>query len=439
MSLPSPRALFFRNAEQLLTLSGPPAPRRQEALSELGLILKGAVLTQGTKIHRVGRTLDLEPEARRVKAKAIDCRGAVVMPGFVDSHTHLVFAGNRVEDYERRLRGWTYEAIARAGGGICYSAQKVREASVGALVAQAERFLNAFAAYGTTTLEVKTGYGLDVDQELRILEALRRLRKVSALELVPTLLAAHALPADFAGRRAAYVNLVAQRLIPVVGRKKLAEYIDCFCDRGAFSVEDCRKLLTVGRLHGLVPRLHAEQLSRTGASRLAMELGAASADHLDHLSERDIRALARSGVVATLLPGSNFHLGLQKYPPARRLIDAGAIVALATDFNPGTSPTLNMQFILSLACTAMRMTPAEAISAATLNAAYALRRADRLGSLEPGKQADLIVMDLPDYREIPYYFAVNHCVMNIKRGRIIYRREESEVRSQESGVRSQKH
>jgi len=431
MSLPSPRALFFRNAEQLLTLSGPPAPRRQEALSELGVILKGAVLTQGTKIHRVGRTSDLEPEARRVKAEAIDCRGAVVMPGFVDSHTHLVFAGNRVEDYERRLRGWTYEAIARAGGGICYSAQKVREASVGALVAQAERFLNAFAAYGTTTLEVKTGYGLDVEQELKILEALRRLRKVSALELVPTLLAAHALPADFAGRRAAYVDLVARRLIPAVGRKKLAEYIDCFCDRGAFSVEDCRKLLTVGRRHGLVPRLHAEQLSRTGASRLAMELGAASADHLDHLSERDIRALARSGVVATLLPGSNFHLGLQKYPPARRLIDAGAIVALATDFNPGTSPTLNMQFILSLACTAMRMTPAQAISAATLNAAYALRRTDRLGSLEPGKQADLIVMDLPDYREIPYYFAVNHCVMNVKRGRIIYRRQEVEVRSQE--------
>jgi imidazolonepropionase len=423
MSSPRPRPLFFRDAAQVLTLSGLPAPRRHAALSQLGVILQGAVITDGAKIHRVGPTSELEPEARRVKAEAVDCRGMVVMPGFVDSHTHLVFAGNRVEEYERRLRGWTYEAIARAGGGICSTAEKVRKASVSALVAQAERFLSAFAAHGTTTLEVKSGYGLDVEQELKILEALHRLREVSALELVPTLLAAHALPADFAGRPAAYVNLLARRLIPAVRRKKLAEYLDCFCDRGAFSVEDCRKLLIAGRRHGLIPRLHAEQLGRTGASRLATELGAASADHLDHLRERDIRALAQSDVVATLLPGSNFYLGLDRYPPARRLIDSGAIVALATDFNPGTSPTLNMQFILSVACSAMRMLPEEAISAATLNAAYALRRADRLGSLEPGKQADLIVMGLPDYREIPYYFAVNHCLMTVKGGTVIYRKE----------------
>lgn len=416
----SSRPLFFRNAAQLLTLSGPPVPRRKEALSELGILRGGALLTEGERILRVGRTMELEREAVHLKAEAIDCRGSVVMPGFIDSHTHLVFAGSRVDDYEQRLQGRTYEEIARAGGGIRFSARKVQEASISTLVAHGRRFLKDFAAYGTTTLEVKTGYGLDVAEELKILEAIRCLRKASALELVPTLLAAHALPDKYAGRSAAYVKLLAQRLIPIAARKKLAEFVDCFCDRGAFSVAECRKLLVAGRRHGLVPRIHAEQLSRTGAARLAIELGAASADHLDYLNGGDIRALARSSVVATLLPGANFHLHLWNYPPARRLIEMGAIVALATDFNPGTSPTLNMQFILSLACTAMGLKPAEAISAATINAAYALRRADRLGSLEPGKQADLVVMNVEDYREIPYYFAVNHCVTTVKRGRIIF-------------------
>ena len=342
------------------------------------------------------------------------------MPGFVDSHTHLVFAGSRVGDNEERLRGKTYEEIARTGGGIRLSAQRVRQASINSVVRQAECFLKEFAAHGTTTLEVKTGYGLEVAQELKLLEVIRRLRKTSELELVPTLLAAHALPAEYAGRPAAYVETIVRELVPVAGRKKLAEFIDCFCDRSAFSVEDCRKVLRAGKQQGLIPRLHAEQLSHTGAARLAVEFGAASADHLDKVSTVDIRALSRSDVVATILPGASFHLGLKAYPPARKLIDAGTIVALATDFNPGTSPTLNMQFVLSLACSALRMTPAEAIAAATINAAYALRRADRLGSLEPGKQADLIVMDVSDYREIPYYVGVNHCRMTVKAGRIAW-------------------
>jgi imidazolonepropionase len=218
------------------------------------------------------------------------------------------------------------------------------------------------------------------------------------------------------------VETVVERLVPSVARRKLAEFIDCFCDCGAFSVEDCRRVLDAGRQWGLVPRIHAEQLTHTGAARLGIELGAASADHLDKLTAADIRALARSNVVATLLPGANFHLGLKSYPPARKLIAAGAAVALATDFNPGTSPTLNMQFIISLACAQMHMTPAEAIAAATVNGAFALRRADRVGSLEAGRQADLIVLDVDDYREIPYYFAVNHCLMTVKRGRIIYSR-----------------
>jgi len=418
----SPPPLFFRNAAQLLTLAGPPVPRRGAALGELGIIPRGGLLTQGETILRVGPTRSLEREALRLRAEAIDCRGRVVMPGFVDSHTHLIFAGSRVNDYELRLRGKTYEEIAQAGGGIQSSAQKIRKAGVPSLMQQAGRFLDQFAAHGTTTVEVKSGYGLDIAQELKILRAIRLLQAGQALDLVPTLLALHALPSRFRGRSAQYVKEVIRRLISAVAQQGLAEFIDCFCDRGAFSVEDCRRVFDAGRRFGLVPRIHAEQLSRTGAARLGIELDAASADHLDKLSAADIRALARSNVVATLLPGANFHLGLKRYPPARKLIAAGAAVALATDFNPGTSPTLNMQFILSLACTQMRMTPAEAIAASTINGACALRRADRVGSLETGKQADLIVLDVEDYREIPYYFAVNHCVMTVKRGRIVYSR-----------------
>ncbi|MDR3676231.1 MAG: imidazolonepropionase [Acidobacteriota bacterium] len=419
----SPPSFFFRNAAQLLTLSGPPVPRRGAALGELGMIPRGGVLTEGVTILAVGSTRSLERQALRLRAEAIDCRGRVVMPGFIDSHTHLIFAGSRVDDYELRLRGKTYEEIAQAGGGIQSSARTIRKSGIPSLVEHARKFLDQFAAHGTTTVEVKSGYGLDIAQELKVLRAIRSLQTGAALELVPTLLALHALPSSFRGRSEKYVEEVITRLVPGVAHEKLAEFIDCFCDRGAFSVEDCRHVFDAGRKFGLTPRIHAEQLARTGATRLGIEVDAASADHLDKLSAGDIRALARSNTVATLLPGANFHLGLRQYPPARKLIDAGAAVALATDFNPGTSPTLNMQFIMSLACTQMRMTPAEAIAASTVNGACALRRADRVGSLEAGKQADLIVLDVGDYREIPYYFAVNHCVMTVKRGKIVYARK----------------
>jgi len=451
----SATTLFFRNAAQLITLAGPPAPRRGAALGDLGIIPRGGLLTKGETILRVGSTRSLEREALRRRAEAVDCRGRVIMPGFIDSHTHLIFAGSRVNDYELRLQGKTYEEIAEGGGGIQSSAQMIRRIGPSSLAQYAARFLDQFAAHGTTTVEVKTGYGLEIAQELKILRAIRLLQQDTPLDLVPTLLALHALPSSFRGRSRQYIDDVIEHLIPLAAGagvgpgfspasgapkggataskdqaagEKLAEFIDCFCDRGAFTVEDCRRVLDAGRKFGLIPRIHAEQLSRTGAARLGIELHAASADHLDKLSPADIRALAASGVVATLLPGANFHLGLNQYPPARKLIAAGAAVALATDFNPGTSPTLNMQFIMSLACTQMRMTPAEAIAASTLNAAHALRRADRIGSLEMGKQADLIVLDVDDYREIPYYFGVNHCVMTVKKGRIIYWSPKSGVR-----------
>jgi imidazolonepropionase len=343
------------------------------------------------------------------------------MPGFVDCHTHLVFAGQRLDDYEARLRGKTLKEIAQKGGGIQYSARLLRQATPKALTERAHQVLKQFAAHGTTTVEVKTGYGLDVANEIKILEVVRQLSRDSELELVPTLMAAHALPAEYADRREDYVKMMKEKLIPQVARRKLAEFVDCFCDRGAFTLKECHTLLAAGAKHGLIPRIHAEQIIHTGASRLAVELGAASADHLDNIFMPEISALSRSNVVAVLLPGSNFHTRARPLAPARRLIERGVAVALATDFNPGTSPTLNMQFILSLACAELRMLPAEAIVAATINAAYSLRRAERCGSLEPGKQADLAVMDVDDYRALPYYFAWNHCAMTVKRGRIIWK------------------
>jgi imidazolonepropionase len=420
-----PDALFFRDAEQVLTLAGPPVPRRGRDLGELGIVSGGSVLAVNGRVASIGRARDLAPHANRVKAQVIDCRGRVIIPGLVDSHTHLVFAGSRVDDYERRLRGATYEEIAQAGGGIRHTARLVRDTPERGLEAQARGFLNEFAAHGTTTAEVKTGYGLEVDSEIKLLRVIDRLVRPSQasrakVTLIPTLLALHALPAGYEARRQEYLETVVTRLIPFGAQRRRAEFIDCFCDRGAFSLDECRQVLAAGQAHGLVPRLHAEQLTRTGAARLGVEIHAASVDHLDHISAADIKALARSDTVATLLPGVNLHLGLKNYAPARRLIDAGAVVALATDFNPGTSPTLNMQLILSLACDAMRLSPAEAISAATINAAYSLRRASEIGSLEPGKQADLAVMDVDDYRKIPYYFGWNHCKITVSGGRIVY-------------------
>jgi imidazolonepropionase len=415
-----PRPLFLAHAEQLLTLAGRPIPRRGPDLSHLGIQVDGAVLVRGGRIIQAGRTRGLEAEARKLGARVIDCRGRVVMPGFIDSHTHLLFAGSRTADFEQRLCGRTYEEIAAAGGGIRLTARLLRDTGDEELIAHANRFLAELAAHGTTTVEVKTGYGLNAAQERRTLLVIDRLRQQSALEIVPTVLAAHTVPRGYQNRSAEYVDLVTRTLVPFAASQRLAEFIDCFCDNTAFTLKDCRRVLQSGLAHGLAPRIHAEQLSHTGATLLATRLGAVSADHLDHITALDVRALASSGTVASLVPGANFFLGGREYPPARRLIEAGAAVALASDFNPGTSPTLNMQFILTLACTAMQMTPAEAIAAATINAAYSLRRSHRLGSIEAGKDADLVVLDVDDYRKIPYYFAWNHCVLTIKRGRIIY-------------------
>ena len=388
-------------------------------MAELGLVRDGALLIKGQVVVMAGRgdRVCRSPEAR--KAVRLEAHGKVVVPGYVDSHTHALFAAPRVDDYVARIRGASYLQIARAGGGIQASARHVRAAPELVLTERLKNVARLFLEHGTTTAEVKSGYGLEPDQELKMLRAIRAAAEGSACELVPTLLI-HEIPAREANRRARFLELIRQRLIPQVAREGLAEFFDVFCDRGYFSVAEAKELLRTAASAGLQLKLHAEQLAWTGAARMAAGLHAVSVDHLDQLSGSDIRRLRGTRTIATLLPGSVLHLGSTDYPPARRLIDSGIPVALATNFNPGSSPTPNMQMILSLACSQMRMTPAEAITAATIHGAYAAGRGDRVGSLEPGKQADLAIMDVQDYREIPYFFGMNHCTTVMKKGRVVY-------------------
>jgi imidazolonepropionase len=421
--------LLITGASQLLTLRGR-GPRRGDSLSNLGLVNDGALLVRDGLIAAVGTRAELEKLSEARAAEKLDLGGRVALPGFVDSHTHLIHAASRAEEYELKIAGASYEEIARKGGGILNSVKKLRTATSEALKKRAHAALKLFAAHGTTTLEAKSGYGLDVASELKILRLHKELGAEQPLEIVSTFLGAHVVPAEFRGKAGGaerYIKLIEEKMLPHIGEGRLAEFCDVFCDRGAFTVEQSKRVLQAGRQWGLAPRMHAEQLSRTGAARLAILLRAASCDHLEQVNKSDIQALGKSETVATLLPGCDFHLGLKEYAPARALIEAGAIVSLATDYNPGTSPTLSMPMILSLACTQLRMTPAEAIAAATINAAYALRREKSIGSLEVGKQADIAVFEVADYGEIPYYFGVNHCWKTVKRGRVIHAAEQAPI------------
>jgi imidazolonepropionase len=418
-------SLLIGGASQIVTVRGR-GPRRGKGLAQIGVIHDGAILICDGMIHAVGSSRNIESLKGSKKAEKVDLGGRVVLPGFVDSHTHLIHAASRVQEYELKIQGASYEEIARKGGGILHSVEKLRAATAEQLKGRARRVLERFTEHGTTTIEAKSGYGLDVTSELRVLSLHKELDAEQPLEIVSTFLGAHVVPAEFhaKGRGSReYVALLERELIPEVAHNGLAEYCDVFCERTAFSRSESRQVLAAGKRHGLTPRVHAEQLSNTGATRMGIELGAASCDHLEYLKPADIKALAKSNTVATLLPGCDFHLGLRRYAPARELIQAAAIVALATDFNPGTSPSLSMPMILSLACSQLRMTPAEAIAAATINAAYSLGRHKRIGSIEVGKQADLAVFEVADYREIPYYFGVNTCWMTMKRGEIVYLRD----------------
>ncbi len=407
--------LLLVNIRQLLTLEGPAlrtGARRGHELGDPGIVEDGAVLCVGGKIVSVGKTRDALRD-RWIKThkrdiREIDCRGKVVLPGFVDSHTHPVFAGPRLVDFEKRIAGATYEEIAQAGGGIRASIDGVRTASKTALIERCVQAFDEMLAQGTTTVEAKSGYGLSYEAEIKSLEVIRAAAKQWVGTVVPTLLGAHVVPPEFKDRRQEYVGMVCEELIPDVARKKLAEFVDVFCEEGAFTSDESRSILRTGAEHGLGVRAHVCQLTEARLEEFS-ELTPVSFDHMDHVSDRDIEMLATRDTVVTLLPGANYFLGLCEYPPARKLIDAGVAVALATDYNPGTSPTPSMPFVMSLACTHMKMSPAEAITAATINGAWALRLAERKGSIAPGKDADLAIFDVADYREIPYWVASNKC------------------------------
>ncbi len=413
--------LVLKNMAQVLTLQGGPAPRCGDAMSTLGIIDNGAIVIRGERIQWVGTTRDLPVRESGEEYQTVDGLGLelVALPGFVDSHTHAIFAGKRAAEYELRCQGKSYQEIAASGGGIRESVRQLRAATQERLVETAERYFMRFLAHGTTTIEAKSGYGLSLKEELKVLQVMAILRRQSRLEIIPTFLGAHDVPDEYRNSREKYLREIVEEMIPIFARDGLASFCDVFCEIGYFSVNEARKILSAAKKAGLGLRVHAEELGHSGAAQLAAEMGARSADHLEWIDDNDIQALKRAGTVATLLPGTAFNLGLSRYPPARELISAGVPVALATDFNPGTCFTLNMQLILSIACSQMRMTPAQAISASTINGAYSLGLSERLGSIEAGKQADIVVMDVGDYRELPYFFGVNHCVIAIKKGSLV--------------------
>lgn len=415
------------NAGQLLTFVGPDAPRRGPEMGKVGLFRGGAVLVDGGKIVAAGLHDIVSRHPDAAKARVLDVDGRVVLPGFVDSHAHPVFAAPRLKDFELRARGKGYEEIAKEGGGILSSVDQVRKATELQLGDRLLKWTERFIECGTTTLEAKSGYGLDLDSELKCLRAIRRASQHSALELVPTFLGAHAVPPELKHDPHGYVRRVCEEMIPAVAKEGLARFADVFCDRGYFSEPQAESVLRAGLDHGLKPKIHAEQLCRSGGSAVAARVKAISADHLDHAEGEDLERLKESGVVAALVPAANYFLGLNRYPSGRRLIDAGLAVALATDFNPGTAPCWSMQFVLSLACTHLGMTPEEALCAATVNGAHALGLGGTLGTLEPGRQADLVVLDAEDYREACYYFGGNLVSLVMKKGAIVHSTREYRV------------
>jgi imidazolonepropionase len=392
------------NIGQLATLAGPNRPRVGAELRELGLIRDAALLVEDGRIRAVGAYAELRSGIPK-DAEIIDAGGRLVAPGFVDAHTHLVFAGNRAAEFEQRIAGATYQEIAATGGGIRSTVKLTRAATEDELLQAARQHRDWMLRGGTTTIEAKSGYGLDRATELRMLRVLKRLNDEGPATIVPTLLAAHTVPEEFADRRAEYVSWIVEELIPEVAAEGLAEYCDAFCDDHAFTVEESRRVLTAAKRHGLKLRVHAEQFRPGTGAALAAELGAVTADHLEMVTEETLEQLRSAGVQPVLLPGSFFALGGTKYPPARAMVEQGLGIVLATDFNPGSSPITSMPFILSLACLKMGLTPAEALHAATTNAAHSLDLGNSRGSLEVGKQADYVIHEFTDYRELAYFIA----------------------------------
>jgi imidazolonepropionase len=382
-------------------------PRVGAELRELGIVKNGALLVKDGRVQQAGSREIIEPLIT-AQFEVVDAGGRVMLPGFVDAHTHAVFAGTRAGEFEERTQGATYQEIAARGGGIQATVNATRLASPDELVAAGKRYANWFLRTGTTTVEAKSGYGLTLEDELKILKTIRQVDQETSLRYVPTFLGAHSIPTEYKSRREAYVSLIAEEMLPRVAQEKLADFCDVFCEKRVFTTDESWKILSAARCHGLGLRIHADQLSLSGGAILAAELGTSTADHLEHTDADGIDALKSAGVQPVLLPGSVYALGSSRYPAARDMIDAGLAVVLATDFNPGSSPTPSIPMILSIAATHMKMTPAEGITAATINAAYSLNLGDQIGSLEPRKLADFVIHDTADFRDLSYFFGIEH-------------------------------
>jgi imidazolonepropionase len=413
--------LFIKNARQLLTLrSVQKGPRIKEQMNDLGIIEDGAVAFRNDKIVAVGKT---EEVLNRIKigkkTKIINAKNRVVSPGFVDPHTHPVFAATREEEFELRIKGKTYQEIAQTGGGIRSSVRNLRKSSKVELIKLALPRLDNFLSYGTTTIEAKSGYGLSFEDEIKSLEVIKELNKIHPIDLIPTFLGAHEVPDEYRDKRNEYIDLIINKMIPEVARRRLAVFCDVFCEKGVFDLAETERILESAKTYGLKPKLHADQLSKLGGAELAAKVKAISADHLERVSDLGIEKMKEAGVIAILLPGSVFGLGLRDYPPSRKMIDSGLPVALATDFNPGSSFSESMPMILSLACLMMKMTPAEAITSSTINSAYALDLGKEIGSIEVGKKGDIIIWNVDNYKQIPYHFGMNLVGKVIKNGELV--------------------
>jgi imidazolonepropionase len=416
--------LLIVNADELLTLAdGSQKPRTGKEMRELGIIRDGAVVVREGRIVAVGKTQDI---TKAFKAEnVISAKGKIALPGFVDPHTHLVFAGSREDEFQMRVEGVSYSEMFSSGDGILKTVKETRRARIEKLVDLGLERLDAMLAHGTTTLEAKSGYGLTVEDELKILSAARRLNQLHCANVVSTFLGAHTVPPEFRRSPEEYVSLIIGEMIPKVAEKGLAEFCDAFCERGTFNLEQAKRVLVNGKKYGLKPKLHADEMSMLGGAEIAADIGAVSAEHLVFSSVEGVKAMAEKGVIAVLLPAAAFSLMMNRYANARLMIDSGVPVALGTDFSP-QSWVENQQLVIAMACHFMHMTPAEAVTATTINAAYAVNRASEVGSLEIGKRADIIILNAPNHRFLGYRFGVNLIDKVIKNGRLVVDREKQD-------------
>jgi len=429
--LPGTIELLLRGAGQLVTCGGSRrGPKRGKSLSDPGLVRDGAIAVAEGRILAVGPRDEVEKGIGSARVdRVVDAGGRVVLPGWVDPHTHAVFSSYRADEYEARIRGEGYLEIERRGGGIMRTVREVRLMDEDRLFELSWRRCTKMLEGGTTTIEIKSGYGLDLENERKMLRVVRRLASELPIDIAPTFMGAHQKPPEFSAP-GDYVRVVVDEMIPAIASEKLAEFIDVFCEEGVFGLGETEEILEAGRAYGFKLKLHADEITPMGGAELAARLGAISAEHLTKISPRGIEALASSGTIAVLLPGTTFGLGLRDFAPAREMIERGAAVALATDFNPGSAPACSMPFVVAIACSQMRMTPAEAVNAATYNAACAVDREASVGSLGVGKKADFVVYDIGDYREIPARAGANHAVTVVKEGNVVWERPSFERASE---------